>query len=127
VDDAGLANGLHDLGYDAASDDCPRRVAEQRLCTVIHFNTERRVVRAECSPIGTSLENWLWNLWSPNWKLRDDATLRTHSRDRSTIPISLDCGEFQPYRHRYGYAPGDQRWNMSRTYGRAAQDPGAGR
>lgn len=75
---------------------------EHRLWYQYYFHSERG--RAALTNERKDLTDYLWRLWSPNWRF-DDATL-------SASLAAFDNSDFvdvvvQSYKHRFGYAAGD--------------------
>src|SRR5207244_10940155 len=71
-----------------------------------YFRVERGCVAREQDRRG--LCRWLWNTWSPEWHF-DDATFETTARSFDNpdfVEVSIHS-----YRHRWGHAPGDHRYD----------------
>jgi len=71
-----------------------------------YFGLERGRVALEQDRRG--LCRWLWNTWSPDWHF-DDATFETTARSFDNpdfVEVSIHS-----YRHRWGHAPGDHRYD----------------
>jgi pimeloyl-ACP methyl ester carboxylesterase len=85
-------------------------VQEHRLWYQWYFATERG--RAGLAANRREFCKLLWRLWSPNWRF-DEATYERTA-------ASFDNPDFvdvviHSYRHRFGWAPGDQAWSPSRV------------
>ena len=83
----------------------PSALAEARLWYQWYFNTERG--RAGLEAHRHAIVRYLWETWSPTWEYTDEAY------DRSAP--SFDNPDFvdiviHSYRHRHGYAPGEERF-----------------
>ena len=92
---------------DTVSPSAPARSAavEARLWYQWYFNTERGRAGLEANRRGIC--RYLWETWSPTWRYTDEAY------DRSAA--SFDNPDFvdvviHSYRHRHGYAPGEERF-----------------
>jgi pimeloyl-ACP methyl ester carboxylesterase len=71
-----------------------------------YFGLERGRLALEQDRRG--LCRWLWNTWSPDWHF-DDATFETTARSFDNpdfVEVSIHS-----YRHRWGNAPGDRRYD----------------
>ena len=80
-------------------------VTEARLWYQWYFNTERG--RAGLEANRHSICRYLWETWSPTWEYTDEAY-------EASAP-SFDNPDFvdiviHSYRHRHGYAPGEERF-----------------
>ena len=80
-------------------------VVEARLWYQWYFNTERGRAGLEANRRGIC--RYLWRTWSPGWDFSDE------TYDRSAA--SFDNPDFvdvvvHSYRHRHGYAPGEERF-----------------
>ena len=83
----------------------PSAAVEARLWYQWYFNTERGRAGLEANRRGIC--RYLWETWSPTWRYTDEAY------DRSAA--SFDNPDFvdvviHSYRHRHGYAPGEERF-----------------
>ena len=83
----------------------PSAAFEARLWYQWYFNTERG--RAGLAANRRGICRYLWETWSPTWRYTDEAY------DRSAV--SFDNPDFvdvviHSYRHRHGYAPGEERF-----------------
>ena len=83
----------------------PSAAVEARLWYQWYFNTERG--RAGLEANRRDICRYLWETWSPTWRYTDEAY------DRSAA--SFDNPDFvdiviHSYRHRHGYAPGEERF-----------------
>ena len=83
----------------------PSAAFEARLWYQWYFNTERG--RAGLAANRRGICRYLWETWSPTWRYTDEAY------DRSAA--SFDNPDFvdvviHSYRHRHGYAPGEERF-----------------
>src|SRR5207247_2144944 len=99
-----LANGYSIQDIAAAAKPRPPE-QEYRTWYQFYFHTERG--RAGLAANRREFCKLLWQLWSPNWKFDDATYARTAA--------SFDNPDFvdiviHSYRHRYGYAPGDLRF-----------------
>jgi pimeloyl-ACP methyl ester carboxylesterase len=79
---------------------------ERRYWYQYYFNTERG--RAGLSRHRRPLCRLLWKLWSPTWGF-DDATYDATAASFDNPDFVAVC--VHSYRHRYGNAPGDPRYN----------------
>jgi pimeloyl-ACP methyl ester carboxylesterase len=71
-----------------------------------YFHTERG--RAGLEANRRDIARILWRLWSPNWRF-DEATFEASAASFDN-PDFVDV-TIQSYRHRYGNAPGDPRYD----------------
>ena len=79
---------------------------EQRYWYQWYFQTERG--RAGLAENRRDIARLLWRLWSPNWRF-DDATFEASAASFDN-PDFVDV-TIQSYRHRYGNAAGDPRYD----------------
>ena len=83
----------------------PSAAAEARLWYQWYFNTERG--RAGLEANRHAIVRYLWETWSPTWEYTDEAYNR--SAPSFDNPDFVDV-VIHSYRHRHGYAPGEERF-----------------
>ena len=83
----------------------PSAAAEARLWYQWYFNTERG--RAGLEANRHAIVRYLWETWSPTWEYTDEAYNR--SAPAFDNPDFVDV-VIHSYRHRHGYAPGEERF-----------------
>jgi pimeloyl-ACP methyl ester carboxylesterase len=82
--------------------------AERELWYQWYFNTERG--RAGLAANRNSLCKLLWRTWSPGWRFSDEEYNRTAPSFEN--PDFVDV-VIHSYRHRYGNAPGEERFQAT--------------
>ena len=83
----------------------PSAAVEARLWYQWYFNTERG--RAGLEANRHAIVRYLWETWSPTWEYTDEAYNR--SAPSFDNPDFVDV-VVHSYRHRHGYAPGEERF-----------------